>query len=176
MKKVKKTILIRVIAVLMAGIVTLGVSYSVFTKTKTTTNQYVISVGNFSFDIGSEANPISLTATYPMTDTSGKKTTPYTFTIKNSSNVKVNYTMELYSDTTNTLTDDLIKIYLVQGSNIVGPKTLKETTRTIYQGSMNAGATLSFSLRLWLHENATTAVSGKTFKGKIRVTATQATT
>lgn len=176
MKKVNKKILIRLIAVLMAGLVTLGISYSLFSENKTTVNQYVISIGNFSFDIGSEANPISLTAAYPMTDTSGKKTTPYTFNITNSSGVKVNYTMELYSDTTNTLTDDLIKIYLIQGSNVVGPKTLQESTRTIYQGTMNAGATLSFSLRLWLHENATTAVSGKTFKGKIRVTATQATT
>ena len=170
MKKIDKTLLIRIIVVFMAGLVTLGISYSVFTKTKTTVNQYAITVGNFSFDIGSEANPISLTAAYPMTDTVGKTTTPYTFTITNNSSVSVNYTMELYSDTTNTLPNNLVKVYLVQGSNVVGPKTLEDTTM-LYQGSMNGGASLSFSLRLWLHEDATTDISGKTFKAKIKVNA-----
>ena len=168
-------IVMRIFYLFLICLITLSISYSLFNSEKKTGNNYSIFIGNFSFDIGTEANPISLTATYPMVDAAGIRTTPYTFKITNSSKVKVNYTMELISDTVNTLPDNLIKIYIEQGSNIVGPKTLQELTRTIYSGTMTAGATQNFAIRLWLHENATTAVSGKSFKGKIKVTATQAT-
>ena len=171
-EKIKKNIML-IIPIFVLILALAGGTYAIFSKDVTSTKSYEIKIGKFSFDIGSEANPISLPATYPMVDTAGIRTEPYTFTLTNSSGVKVNYIMELVSDTENTLTDDLIKIYIEQDTNIVGPKTLQELTRTIYQGTMNEGANQEFSLRLWLDENATIEDSGKTFKGKIKVTATQ---
>lgn len=168
-----KKIIMSIIPIFIFVLVLVGGTYSIFSKDVPALKSYEIIIGKFSFDIGSEANPISLPATYPMVDAAGKRTTPYTFNLKNSSGVKVNYTMELISDTVNTLPDNLIKIYIEQGTNVVGPKTIEELTRTIYTGTMEAGASQDFSVRLWLHEDATTDVSGKTFKGKIKVTATQ---
>lgn len=168
-----KQIIMAIIPLFIFVLILVGGTYSIFNKVVPGIKSYEIKIGKFSFEIGTEANPISLPATYPMVNVAGKRTTPYTFTITNSSGVKVNYTMELVSDTVNTLPDSLIKIYIEQDSNIVGPKTLEELTRTIYTGTMTAGASQDFSIRLWLDENATTEVSGKTFKGKIKVTATQ---
>lgn len=168
-----KQIIMSIIPLFIFVIILVGGTYSIFSKGISGIRSYEIKIGKFSFEIGTEANPISLPATYPMVDVAGKRTTPYTFKLTNSSGAKVNYTMELISDTSNTLPDDLIKIYIEQDSNIVGPITLQELTRTIYKGNMNAGESQDFSIRLWLDENATTDASGKTFKGKIKVTATQ---
>lgn len=174
MKK-NKGIMLGILAVLATMVITLGTSYAIFTKDVNTTNSYQIKVGNFNFTIDNEANPISLTNAYPVSDTTGKGLTPYTFTLNNASGTSINYTMKFVPDSTNTLDASKVKVYLTKGTTNVGPKLASELTTTLDSGTIAAGGTLNFKLRMWLTIDATTAEVGKTFKGKIQVNATQAT-
>lgn len=155
--------------------ITFGTSYAVFTKDVSSTNNYQIKVGKLNFTIDNESNPISLTNAYPTSDTTGKTLTPYTFTLNNASGTSINYTMKFVPDSTNTLAASKVKIYLTKGSTNIGPALASTYTTTLDSGTMAAGATLNFKLRMWLTIDATTSEIGKTFKGKIQVTATQVT-
>ena len=166
---------ITMVLTLATILITLGTSYAVFTKDVSTTNDYKIKIGNFNFTIDNEANPISLTNAYPTTDTTGKSLTPYTFTLNNDSGTSINYTMKFVPDSTNTLDASKVKVYLTKGSTNIGPALASTYTTTLDSGTMAAGATLNFKLRMWLINEATTDEIGKTFKGKIQVTATQIT-
>lgn len=173
-KDKQKQIIMSLLPTFLFLLILIGGTYSLFSNGITGTKLYEITIGRFNFEIGDEANPIKLTGTYPMVDAAGLRTEPYTFKLTNSSGAKVNYTMELISDTENTLPDNLIKIHIEQDDKVVGPMDLETLTRTIYTGTMTGGESHNFSIRLWLDENATTDISGKTFQGKIKVMATQA--
>lgn len=160
------------IIVLVIGV--FGISYALLSQDVISEKNYHIKIGNFSFEIGDEQNPISLTATYPMADSIGKETTPYTFKLTNSSKIKVDYVLTMEPDELNTLPQNMVKLNLKQGNNtFIDAKTLEEQTLTLASGVMEANESLDFSLRMWLNIDATMDVAGQTFKGKIKVVATQ---
>jgi len=170
-KKRNKILLLGSVFLLVVILVAAG-SYAVISRNIKGDKNYSISIGNLDFSINNELNAISLGSAYPTSDNQGMKLTPYTFELKNNGSKPLSYTVQLVADSTSTLGFDKVKYFIEQDDNNRGPELLSQRTY-IYEGTIDGGETLNFSLRLWLDINATTAEEGKVFKGKIEVTGTQ---
>ena len=170
-RKRNKILLLGSVFLLVVILVAAG-SYAVISRNIKGDKNYSISIGNLDFSINNELNAISLGSAYPTSDNQGMKLTPYTFELKNNGSKPLSYKVQLVADSTSTLGFDKVKYFIEQDDNNRGPELLSERTY-IYEGTIEGGETLNFSLRLWLDINATTAEEGKVFKGKIEVTGTQ---
>ena len=169
--KKNKILLLGSVFLLLVILVTAG-SYAVISRNIKGDKNYSISIGNLDFSINNELNAISLGSAYPTSDNEGMGLTPYTFELKNNGSKPLSYTVQLVADSTSNLGFDKVKYFIEQDDNNRGPELLSQRTY-IYEGTIDGGETLNFSLRLWLDINATIAEEGKVFKGKIEVTGTQ---
>ena len=82
----------------------------------------IVNVGCFSVEFQEQTNPISLNNTYPVNDTKGLTTTPYTFTIRNTCTIDAAYDVTLNTITTNTMNKNWIK-YAIHKSTETKPTT-----------------------------------------------------
>ena len=172
----KKVILIAIVILLVLS-VAVGISYAYWALNLNQDSKNVVSTKclNISF---TEGDAINLQKTYPMEDEEGKKLTPYTFTLKNECNDKANYQINLETLTGSTLDIDYLKVKLnnttsILGSNTAVTKTLSDATdsRMLETGTLNAKETKSYTLNIWLSNNAPNETMNKSFEGKITVTA-----
>ena len=172
----KKVILIAIVILLVLS-VAVGISYAYWALNLNQDSKNVVSTKclNISF---TEGDAINLQKTYPMEDEEGKKLTPYTFTLKNECNDKANYQINLETLTGSTLDIDYLKVKLnnttsILGSNTAVTKTLSDATdsRMLETGTLNAKETKSYTLNIWLSNDAPNETMNKSFEGKITVTA-----
>ncbi len=124
---------------------------------------------------------INLEDAFPLTDIEGERTTPYTFTLENTSNIESEYSIYLdnlpLGSGEEQLEDNNIKYYLTREGEEFGYNLLSTTganpDRVLASGMIPAHTKYTYTLRLWIDENATEDIAGKVFKGQIRVEATQ---
>ena len=176
MNSKKKTIIISIIILLVLS-VAVGISYAYWALNLNQDSKNMVSTKclNISF---TEGDAINLQKTYPMEDEEGKKLTPYTFSLKNECNDKANYQINLETLTGSTLDINYVKVKLnntisILGSNTAVTKTLDNAadSRMLETGTLNAKETKSFTLNIWLSNDAPNETMNKSFEGKITVTA-----
>ncbi|MDD6245145.1 MAG: hypothetical protein PUB03_05750 [bacterium] len=163
-----------VIVLIMIAIVTLiGSSYALFTKTLVGTKKVTVQTGtlNATFE---EGNAIKLENTVPMSDTVGLQTTPYTFTIKNTGNIKDYYTVYNEEDTSTTTLDTSLLKYKLTGSNGYdsGIKTIADLGSgkiVLTSSTLDVGQSVTYTLYIWLSSEATNNEQGKMYQSKILV-------
>ena len=131
----------------------------------------------------SGASGIELVNAIPTTDEDGSKLTSYNFSIKNNGDAEICYELYLDDDTDaleecnssngtcNLLQDSQIKYQLVQDGS--SSTKLLSTGRMLSSGSLGAGESSSYQLRVWLDYDADNSAMGKYFFGRIRVEASQ---
>lgn len=120
---------------------------------------------------------VSLDGTYPMPDAMGLATDAYEFTITNdetAKQVKVSIILEVTSDS--TLSDALVRYDLNGttanlGTNSITPSaTTFKSAYKLTDTTLDAGGSVSYSLRTWIDENATVEeAQNKTWSSKILV-------
>lgn len=129
----------------------------------------------------SQSSGINLTNTYPLTDTEGKATTPYTFAVKNNGTTTAKYDLILEIKSDSTLADSLVRTYFNNST-----KTLTEYTSAtpetdgytnaytlVSNKSLAGGAQDNYNLYTWIIETATIEnAANKTWESKIRMVAT----
>lgn len=82
-------VLISVFAVVIAAI---GTSFAIFTTSVKSSDYNVIKVGTLNVDFGSDANnTLRLANQYPISDSTGQASNPYTFTITNTGTLAADY-------------------------------------------------------------------------------------
>ena len=176
MNSKKKTIIISIIILLILS-AAIGISYAYWALNLNQDSKNVVSTKclNISF---TEGDAINLQKTYPMEDEEGKKLTPYTFNLKNECNDKANYQINLETLTGSTLDINYVKVKLnntisILGSNTADTKTLDNAidSRMLETGTINAKETKSYTLNIWLSNDAPNETMNKSFEGKITVTA-----
>jgi hypothetical protein len=86
--------LIIFIGILLCISLVIGTSYALWSINHTQVNKNDLATGCFSTTF-TEANDINLSNAFPVTDTDGKKLTPYTFTITNTCTIAANYQINL---------------------------------------------------------------------------------
>ncbi len=124
---------------------------------------------------------INLEEAFPIKDIEGERTTPYTFTLENTSNIESEYSIYLDNLSLETgeekLEDKNIKYFLTREGEEFGYNLLSTTganpDRVLASGMIPAHTKYTYTLRLWIDEDATEDIAGKVFRGQIRVEATQ---
>ena len=112
----------------------------------------------------------------------GKKLTPYTFTINNTCNSMMGYSLNLEELEGSTLASKYI-MTMVNDKNYVNMASLGSTdnyyansveSRVLAAGSLGPNASINYSLRLWMDEATplTTDAMNKSFRSKVVVVAT----
>ena len=195
----KKQIFLTLVAVLSLVLITVGVSYSLFTYSKTGTTDNIIKTGKINFlytEVSGIGKGISLTDAFPISDEEGKIQTgegkvfdfKITSTIEMNSSISYEVTVRKKSDS--TLEDDKVKLYLTEVneneqeilldkySNLTQTSTkVPEGTveKTIYEGEVSANTSnyeKNFRLRMWLDNDtdfSDGSVNSKTFTVTVNV-------
>ena len=170
----KKYIIISVIIISISIIALLGTTYALLTMTIEGDKKITLTAGILQVDF-EEGDNINLDNIAPMTDKQGLKTTPYTFTITNTGNINAYYHVSLEEDSANTLTNNYLKMRLTNDQgydsgvvkvNSYGTGTFDVMNEQVLEPSNNT----TYTLWMWLDENADNSAQGKIYQSKIVVT------
>ena len=182
MKDKSKAIILSAIGILSLVIITVGVTYAVFTYTKLGSTENTITAGTIKFEYTENTGigaGIELTNALPVADdvameysTEGK-VFDFKVTGDNASSELIPYEVTLRQSDESTLDGYIIKVYLTDmnegaDTEILAPTkytllpdttidTGKYTEKTLYTGSVAAGETgyeKNFRLRMWVDETA----------------------
>lgn len=160
---IKKQTTIIAIAVVLVAITVIGVSYAIFFDVKKNTNNQVIKAGTLQLTV-SDVNALQLSD--PMLESAGLKSSPVSYTVKNTGNLPANYDIYIFADTNNTM--DLSKIKISLDGNASSGNTAKVLTsitdtiseggKTYYKinaGNIAAGANGTTNyVRVWIDEES----------------------
>ncbi len=160
-KMAKRQLLVTLFSILGVTIISLGSAYAVFTSISKSADYNVIKVGTLNIDFGSDSgNTITLSGSYPMSDEEGVTLSPYTFTITNTGTLPADYEVFIEDDTdmigndncaNNQLNKDYIRYKLDEGT----PANLSSIAGSNYKiatGSLEAGASITYKLYVWIRE------------------------
>ena len=186
MEKNKK----QVIAIALALVLLIGGSYAWLSVTLKGTKKVRIEAGTLSLVLN-EGNAINVSDSVPMSDVDGLATDAYTFSLQNNGNVTSEYTIYLDDasiDSADERFDDSALKYSLkknaEASTTALLSTLQDSNgkRVLETGTIEAGVTNTYSLNLWIKDEATNDdvqtttdgnTIGKVFAGKLRIEASQ---
>ena len=175
----KRQLTLTLVSILAVTLISIGSTFAMFTVSSKSAEYNVVKSGTLTIDFSSNSSTVGLDGALPMSDSDGLAQTGNTFTIKNTGSLPVNYTVSLQDDADMIIQDNcsdkqldkgFIK-YNIDGTNI---KLLSDSIDSIIiSGSLKAGESKSFTLKLWIKEDATNEALGKHYHGKIVVDAIQ---
>ena len=194
----KKALILSIIGLISLIIVTIGITYAIFTYTKLGTTDNTVTSGTLKFlyteNTGVKTG-IKLTNALPISDTQGKvldgDNNVFDFSIEatNTGTEVIPYEVTLRKKDTSTLAEENVKVYLTdrtetQETSLLEPTKYSELIqtsinvgneieKTIYKSSV-AGGEVSyrkdFRLRLWIDEQSNqTDINGKEFTAMVNV-------
>ena len=156
-----RKILLIVLGILLSLSLFVGISYAYYMVTASQTNKNRLASSCISVSLTNEKNDITLNNAYPITNSEGKKLTPYQFTITNTCNIFISYNVNLEMLEGTDLSTDYIKTmvnseapYILSSLDSASTTINKSTeSRTLAQGSLGSGDSVDYALRLWMDEN-----------------------
>ena len=116
-----------------------------------------------SLSLTNEKNDINLTKAYPISDAEGKKLTPYSFTITNTCDLFLGYTVNLEVLNESTMPYKYIKA-MVNNEAITNLNALEDNTTTLdnastskilAKGTLGTDDSADYNIRLWMDEDVT---------------------
>ncbi len=193
--KIRYKLSLLLIGLMLIGCLYITQSYALWIVEKEQTKENEIEVGCFSIGFSEQSESINLNNTYPMSDSLGLSSDPYTFTITNTCTINNSYVLTLNTLSTNTLDTSKIKYALYKSSEekpTVGSKLSRinndlenlrvENLGTSYildtgvltggtkvDGEVSNGEEVTYNLYLWIDEIAGNEVEGQTFEASINV-------
>ena len=170
-----KRYIIPVIFVILLLIITVGLSYAMYTFTGSGTKENVIQTGHIVITFN-DVNNISIQNRYPETDSEGLASTDtnsqMTFTVTSdiTGDTKVNYALGITDIQEGaTLTQDYIKIYLKKGNSVVAGFTENKgelissfkplyienvmTSHVLLTDVISGSEVHTYTLKAWIDEN-----------------------
>ncbi len=156
-KLIKKQVMLILATVVLVGTLAVTTSFSVFEETKSNATDQKMTIGNLDVTYTGGA-AISITNINPMTDSTAlsKTNNIYAFTIKNTGTVPYNFKVKVINNpsyTSNLLPHQYIRYSLNNGtaSTLGSGQADYELT----SGVIEAGATNTYNLRLWVADAST---------------------
>ena len=170
----KKYIIISIMVISISLIALMGTTYALLTMTIEGDKKVSLTAGILKVDF-SEGNNINLDNIAPMTDKQGLKTTPYTFTITNTGNINAYYHVSLEEDSNNTLSNSYLKMRVTNDkgydSGVVKVNNYGTGTFDIMnEQKLEPNENTTYTLWMWLDEEADNNAQGKIYQSKIVVT------
>ena len=177
-----KKIILSVLGILLILSLLVGVSYAYYMVSVSQTNKNIVKSSCLNLSISNEENVIKLEKQIPIMNEDGKKLTPYTFTINNTCNSMMGYSLNLEELEGSTLASKYI-MTMLNDKAYVNMASLSSTdnyytnsveSRVLATGSLGPNASINYSLRLWMDEATplTTDAMNKSFRSKVVVIAT----
>ena len=194
----KKTLILSIIGLIGLVIVTIGITYAVFTYTKLGTTDNTITSGTLKFlyteNTGVKTG-IKLTNALPISDTQGKAldgdNNVFDFSIEatNTGTEAIPYEVTLRKKADSTLEENCVKVYLTDKTETTEKEELavikysklpqtnidvgSEIEKTIYNGSVDGNTTnykKDFRLRMWVDDTEDSSnIYGKKFTAMVNV-------
>ena len=177
-KKNKKLIIIGIVIIL---ILLIGVAFAYLVTTLHGEKEYAIRAGSLGLRL-EESNELTLEKQIPLEDKDGMTLNGFNFSLVNEGNIDTDYTIyidDIALDEGETrMPDTAIRYSLTRNDEVIGPKNLttmgSNPNRRVDFGTIGVDETINYTLRIWIDYDATSEeAGGKTFKGKLRVVATQ---
>ena len=178
-RKHKMGIFVGVSAVLML----IGLSYAWLQLTLRGSKELtILTAGSLELELDDTmAGGISFTEAVPISNEDGLSQEGYTFTLENKGNVVSDYTIYLddlgLAEGQNRMSDSFIKYQLVKDGNEVDLQLLNaigdNPNRILESGTIAPKAKYTYTLKMWIDENATNEVMETMFKGQLRIEAMQ---
>ncbi len=177
-KKNKKIIIIAIAIILLLLI---GIAFAYLTTTIYGNKEYAIRVGSLGL-ILEEDNELTLEKQIPIEDSEGMSLTGFDFRLINQGKIDTDYTIYLddipLEEGETRMPDSAIRYSLTRNDEVGDADNLSNMgvnpNRVVDTGTIEPDQTINYTLKIWLDYDATTEeASGKTFKGKLRVVATQ---
>ena len=164
-----------------------------FTYTKENNRVNTISTGNIYLNYTEDTNGINITNAFPLTDNVGKLLSDenqyFDFTVeaKISGDVVAKYEVSAEKETSSTLDNDEVKLYLEKKVNnsyqeVMAPNhftPLKESTdlgtmagtMLLDSGTLSKSSTINYRLRMWVDENTILDNLEKSFGVRVSIKA-----
>ena len=195
-KKDKRKKILKVSGLIGLFLIVFGLSYALFTVTLNGTKKVKIKTGKLELQLlDSNNNPIYVTgqnseSSYainldnqvPVSDESGLGQDGFTFKLKNSGNVKAKYTIYLddvaLEEGESRIDDQYVKYSLTKNGTESTPAllstTVTENERQLDKGTIETdNTTNTYTLKIWIAEDATNEAMDKVFNATLRVEAVQ---
>ena len=198
MNSKKNQIVVSILGIMSLLLITVGVTYAIFTYTRLGTTDNTITTGTLKFlytENSKGGTGISITDAFPITDTEGKTLTGdnnvFDFKVEgtNTGTEEIPYEVTLRKKSTSTLAESNVKVYLTDmegdaDTEILAPTLYSSLTqtnvdvgdeveKTIYTGSVLGGELTylkEFRLRMWIDEESNQDdINGKTFTATVNV-------
>ena len=177
-KNNKKIIIIAIAIILLLLI---GIAFAYLTTTLHGGKEYLVRAGSLGLRL-EEGNELTLSSQIPLEDKDGMNLEGFNFSLVNEGNIETDYTIYLddipLDEGETKMPDSAIRYSLTRNDVVGDADNLSNMgvnpNRVVDTGSIAVDETINYTLRIWIDYDATTEeASGKTFKGKLRVVATQ---
>ena len=174
----KKIILISISIIVLLLI---GIAFAYLVTTLYGEKEYIVRAGSLGLEL-EENNELTLEKLIPIEDSEGMALEGFNFSLVNNGNIETDYTIYLddipLDEGETRMPDSAIRYSLTRNDEVLSTKNLTSMganpNRRVDFGSIGVGETINYTLRIWIDYDATTEeASGKTFKGKLRVVASQ---
>ena len=177
-KNNKKVIIIGIVIIVLLLI---GVAFAYLTTTLHGEKEYLVRAGSLGLRL-EEGNELTLEKQIPLEDSEGMILDGFNFSLINEGNIETDYTIYLddieLDEGETRMPDSAIRYSLTKNEKAGSADDLSNMgvnpNRVVDTGSIAVDETITYTLRIWIDYDATTEeASGKTFKGKLRVEASQ---
>ena len=178
LKNNKKIIIIGIVIIVLLLI---GVAFAYLTTTLHGEKEYLVRAGSLGLRL-EEGNELTLEKQIPLEDNEGMILDGFNFSLINEGNIETDYTIYLddieLDEGETRMPDSAIRYSLTKNEKAGSADDLSNMgvnpNRVVDSGSIAVDETINYTLRIWIDYDATTEeASGKTFKGKLRVEASQ---
>ena len=177
-KNNKKVIIIGIVIIVL---LLLGIAFAYLTTTLHGQEEYVLRAGTLNLELD-DKNELTLSSQIPLEDKEGMSLEGFNFSLINNGKIETDYTIYLddiaLDEGENRMPDSSIRYSLTKNEVAGNPDNLSNMganpNRVVDKGSIAVDETINYTLRIWIDYDATSEeAGGKTFKGKLRVVATQ---
>ena len=178
LKDNKKVIIIGVAIIILLLI---GIAFAYLVTTLHGQEEYVLRAGTLNLELD-DKNELTLSSQIPLEDKEGMSLEGFNFSLINNGKIETDYTIYLddiaLDEGQTRMPDSSIRYSLTKNEVAGNPDNLSNIganpNRVVDSGSIAVDETINYTLRIWIDYDATTEeAGGKTFKGKLRVVATQ---
>lgn len=181
----KKKVVLPVIGVFLLVVSIAGISYAYWKYSSTQELSNVIGTDCLDLQLIDETEAITLEEAYPLSNEEGKKLKPYQFTVKNTCNTLIDYSVNLDSLASEnymnnkyiavSIDEEAIKVLSefkeAEVFNQEG-KTQVIESHTLVKGFLDKKESKTHTLRLWIDEDADNGAMEKTFASKVVIVGT----
>ncbi len=166
---IKKQSFIITISVIVMAVILIGTSFALFNDSGKSTNTQSVSAGTFDLDYSAS---VITTQTGDVTPADESGANSYSLSVNNSGSLNADYNIILYTSTTNEVPHENIKVK-IDDDAAVTLSSLTKTSATVSESdinkiryilktpSVNAGATKTHTIKVWVDENIDDSYIGK---------------